>query len=82
MAGINTYLPKTILNINCINSHPKAQTNKLDQKAGTISLLPTRIPLIIKDRYFWRRGWKKVFQANGPRKQACIAVLTSDKKRL
>jgi exonuclease III len=25
------------------------------------------------------KGWKKIYQANGPRKQAGVAILTSDK---
>jgi hypothetical protein len=25
------------------------------------------------------KGWKKIYQANGPRKQAAVAILISDK---
>ena len=33
-----------------------------------------------KDRHYLRvRGWKKFFQANGPRKQAGVAILISNK---
>ena len=33
-----------------------------------------------KDRVYLRlKGWKKVFQANGPRKQAGVAILISNK---
>jgi exonuclease III len=38
------------------------------------------IRLNIKDRYYLRvKGWKKVSQANGPRKQAGVAILISNK---
>jgi hypothetical protein len=33
-----------------------------------------------KHKYWLRvKGWKKVFQANGPHKQAEVAILISDK---
>jgi exonuclease III len=33
-----------------------------------------------KDRhYFTAKGWKKVFQSNGPRKHAGVAILISNK---
>jgi exonuclease III len=27
----------------------------------------------------WMKGWKKIYQANGPQKQAGVAILISDK---
>lgn len=43
----------------------------MDAKTGSISN---------KDRYYLRvKGWKKVFQANGPKKQAGVAILVSNK---
>ena len=34
----------------------------------------------VKDKHYLRvKGWKTVFQANGPRKQAGVAILISDK---
>jgi exonuclease III len=33
-----------------------------------------------KDRYYLReKGWKTIFQANGPKKQAGVAILISNK---
>jgi hypothetical protein len=33
-----------------------------------------------KDRHYLRiKGWKKVFQANGPRKQARVVIIISNK---
>ena len=34
----------------------------------------------VKDKHYLRvKGWKKIFQANGPKKQAGVAILISDK---
>jgi hypothetical protein len=42
--------------------------------------------LFTRDSYHWKnkhwyriKGWEKVFQANGPHKQAVVAILISDK---
>jgi hypothetical protein len=36
--------------------------------------------LSVKDRHYLRvKGWKTIFQANGPKKQTGIAILISDK---
>ena len=36
--------------------------------------------LNIKDRHYIRgKGWEKIFQANGPKKQAGVVILISDK---
>ena len=36
--------------------------------------------LSVKDKHYLRvKGWKTVFQANGPRKQAGVAILISNK---
>jgi hypothetical protein len=43
-------------------------------------LLLTGNPPQDKDRHYLRvKGWKTNFQANGPKKQAGIAILISDK---
>jgi hypothetical protein len=43
-------------------------------------LLHTKTYLNDKDRhYLSQKGWKKVFQANGPKKQTGVAILISDK---
>ena len=36
--------------------------------------------LSVKDRHYLRvKGWKTIFQANGPKKQAVVAILRSNK---
>jgi exonuclease III len=36
--------------------------------------------LIDRNKHWLRvKGWKKIYQSNGPRKQAGVAILTSDK---
>jgi hypothetical protein len=36
--------------------------------------------LSVKDRYYLRvKGWKTIFQANGPNKQVRVTILISDK---
>ena len=36
--------------------------------------------LSIKDKHYFRvKGWKTIFKANGPRKQAGVTILISDK---
>jgi exonuclease III len=49
---------------------------KQDPKFGCIQETHLRD----KDRHFLRvKGWKTIFQANGPKKQARIAILISNK---
>jgi exonuclease III len=36
--------------------------------------------LSVKDKHYLRvKGWKTIFQANGPKKQAGVAILISDR---
>jgi hypothetical protein len=36
--------------------------------------------LSVKDRHYFRvKGWKTIFQANGPKKKARVAILISNK---
>ena len=50
------------------------------QKSESIILLHQETNLNIKSRHHPRiKGWKRIFQANGPKKQAGVAVLVSDK---
>lgn len=68
------------LNLNGLNSPIKIQTSRMDQKGGTISLLPPRTHLTIEGRYYLRmKGRTKVFQTNGPREQAGATVPVCDK---
>nr|AAQ91035.1 LRRGT00079 [Rattus norvegicus] len=52
--------------------------NKLDMQRGPCILLGTH--LRDKDRHYLRvKGWKTIFQANGQKKQAGVAILISNK---
>ena len=52
----------------------------MDMKTGQSILLFTRKHLNIKDKHYVRvKGWEKVFQSNGPKKQAGVAILISNK---
>lgn len=73
ITGSNNHCSLISLNINGPNhfKNKKIQANRMDSKTGSISN---------KDRYYLRvKVWKKVFQANRPRKQAGVAILISSK---
>ena len=39
-----------------------------------------KMHLSVKDRHYLRvKGWETIFQANGPKKQAAVAILISNK---
>jgi exonuclease III len=69
------------LNINGLNSPIK--THRLTDwlcKQDPTSCCIQETHLSDKDRYYLRvKGWKKKFQANGPKKQAGVAILISNK---
>ena len=47
---------------------------------GPNILLHTGNAPSVKDKHYLRvKGWKTIFQANGPRKQAGVTILISDK---
>ena len=66
--------------------HPKTkEITFLRAPHGTFSkinhIIGHKTNLNNKDRHYLRvKGWKKVFEANGPRKQAGVAILISNKK--
>jgi exonuclease III len=80
MTVITTYLSVLTLNVNGLNSPIKKHhlTNWIKTEDPTIcSLLETH--LIDRNKHRLRmKGWKKIYQANGPRKQAGIAILISE----
>jgi hypothetical protein len=52
----------------------------LDMKTGSSILLHQKFHICDKDRYHLNvKGWKKYFQANGPKKEAGVAILVSIK---
>jgi exonuclease III len=81
MAGITTYLSILTLNVNGLNSPIKRHclTNWIKKEDPTMFCLQ-EIHLIDRMKHRRRvKGWKKIYQANGPQKQAGVAILISDK---
>jgi exonuclease III len=81
MAGITTYLSILTPNINGLNFSIKRHclANWIKKEDLTICCLQeTR--LIDSNKHWLRvKGWKKIYQANGPPKQAGVAILIPDK---
>jgi exonuclease III len=81
MTGITTYLSVLTLNVNGITSPIKRHclTNWIKKEDPTICCLQeTHINNRNKHR-LRMKGWKKIYQANCPWKQAGVAILISDK---
>jgi hypothetical protein len=69
------------LNVNGLNSPIKKHrlTNRIKKGDPTICCLQ-ETHLINRNKHMIRmKGWKKIHQANGPQKQAGVAILISDK---
>jgi exonuclease III len=72
MTGNNKHLSKFILNVNGLNAPIKRHrtANCIKKQDPTICCLQ-ETHLTEKNKHWLRvKGWKKLFQANGPRKQA------------
>jgi exonuclease III len=81
MAGITTYLSILTLNVNGLNSPIKRHhlTNWIKKEDPTICCLQGT-HFINRNKHWLRvKGWKKIYQASGPQKQAEVAILVSDK---
>jgi exonuclease III len=81
MTGITIYLSILTPNVNGLNSPIKRHhlTNWIKKKDPTICCLQ-ETHLINRNKHRLRvKGWKKIYQANGPQKQAGVAILVSDK---
>jgi exonuclease III len=81
MTGITTYLSIKTLNVNGLNYPIKRHrlTNWIKKKDPKICCLQGA-HLINRNKHRLRKkGWKKIYQANGPRKQVGVAILISDK---
>jgi exonuclease III len=81
MTGITTYLSVLTLNVNGLNSPIKRHhlTKWIKMEDPTICCLQ-ETHLTNRNKHRLRlKGWKKIYQANGPRKQAGVAILISDK---
>jgi exonuclease III len=82
MTGITIYLWVLTLNVNGLNSTIKRHhlTNWIKKEDPTICCLQ-KTHLIDRNKHRLRvKGWKKIYQASGPWKQAGIAILISDKE--
>jgi exonuclease III len=81
MTGITTYLSVLTLNVNGLNSpikrhHWMKWINKEDPRICCLQ----ETHLTDRNKHRLRmKGWKKIYQANGTRKQAGIAIFISDK---
>jgi exonuclease III len=81
MTGITTYLSILTLNVDRLNSPIKRHhlANWIKKEDPSIFCLQ-ETHLINRNKHWLRvKGWKKIYQASGPRKQAGVAILISDK---
>jgi exonuclease III len=81
MTGITTYLSILTLNVNGLNPPIKRYrlANWIKKEDPSICCLQ-ETHLINRNKHWLRvKGWKKIYQANVPSKQANVAILISDK---
>ena len=79
--GCNNYFSLTFLNINGLNSPIKRHRliDRLHKQDPTFCCLQ-ETNLREKDRHYLEiKGWKTIFQANGLKKQAGVAILIANK---
>jgi exonuclease III len=81
MTGITTYLSILTLNVNGLNSPIKRHwlANWIKKKDPTICCLQETHLINRKKHWLRVKGWKKIYQVNGPWKQTGVAILISDK---
>jgi exonuclease III len=81
MTGITTYLSILTLNVISLNSPIKRHclASCIKKEDPTICCLQ-ETHFIDRSKHQLRvKGWKKIYQAHGPQKQAGVAILISDK---
>jgi exonuclease III len=81
MTGITTYLSVLTINVNGLNSPIKNHhlMNWIKKEDPIIYCLQ-ETHLTDRNKHRLRvKGWKKIYQSSGPRKQAGVAILVSDK---
>jgi exonuclease III len=68
MRGITTYLPILTLNVNELNSPIKRHllANWIKKEDPTICFLQETHLIDRKKHWLRVKGWKKIYQANGP----------------
>jgi exonuclease III len=77
MTGITRYLSILTLNVNRLNSPTKRHrlANWIKKEEPTICCLQETY-LTNRNKHWLRmKGWKNIYQANGPQKQAGVAIL-------
>jgi exonuclease III len=81
MTGITTYLSILTLNVNIINFPLKwhCLTNWVKKEDPTICCLQETHLIDRNKQRIRMKGWKKIYQANGPPIQAEVAIIISDK---
>jgi exonuclease III len=81
MTGITTYLSILTLNVNGLNSPIKRHclTNWIKKEDPTICFLQDSHLINRNKNWLKVKGWKKIYQANDPWKEAAVAILTSNK---
>jgi exonuclease III len=81
MSGITTYLPILTLKVNGLNSPIKRHWLAHWIKKEDPTICCSQETHIIDKNKNWLRvkGWKKIYQANGPWKQAGVAIFNLDK---
>jgi exonuclease III len=81
MTGITTYLSLLTLNVNRLNLPIKRHrlTKWIKKEDPTICYIQ-ETHLTDRNKHRLRmKGWKKIYQASGPQKQAGVAIFISDK---
>jgi exonuclease III len=81
MTSVTTYLSVLTLNVNILDFPIKRHhlANWIKKEDPTICCLQ-ETHLIDRNKQWLRvKGWKKIYQASGPPKQAEVAILISDK---
>jgi exonuclease III len=72
MTDITTYLSLLTLNVNGLNSPIK--------RHHLMKWIKKETHLTDRNKHRLRmKGWKKIYQANGPQKQSGVPILISDK---
>jgi exonuclease III len=82
MTGNTMHLSILTLNVNGLNAPVKRHriSNCVKKKKTQPYVNYKRLISLKKNKHWLRfRGWKNVFQAHGPHKQAGVAILISDK---
>jgi exonuclease III len=80
MTGITTYLSILTLNVNGLNSPIKKHhlENWTKREDPTVCCLQ-KTHLLDRNKHWLRvKGWKEIYQAKGPGKQAGVPILISN----